>query len=104
TRRLRYVNCGHLAPLLLRRDGAMERLDSTCTVLGLFKQWDCAIGERRLCPGDTLVLYTDGITESFNAAGEEFGEQHLIEALLRRRDLSAQGVIASIVDEVQQFS
>ena len=66
-RRLRYANCGHLAALLLRSDSTLERLDSTCTVLGLFKEWDCSIGERQLFPGDTLALYTDGITEAFNA-------------------------------------
>jgi len=103
-RRLRYANCGHLAALLLRHDSAIERLDSTGTVLGLFKEWDCSITERRLFAGDTLVLYTDGITESFNDAGEEFGEQRLIEALQRHRELPAKAVIASIVDEVQRFS
>src|SRR6266850_6358415 len=41
-RRLRYANCGHLAALLFRRDGTIEKLDSTCTVLGLFKEWDCS--------------------------------------------------------------
>jgi catechol 2,3-dioxygenase-like lactoylglutathione lyase family enzyme len=59
TQRLRYANCGHLAALLLRNDGTIERLDSTCTVIGLFKEWNCAISEGRLFPGDTLVLYTD---------------------------------------------
>src|SRR3989475_12877498 len=42
---LRYVNCGHLSALLLRRDGAVDRLASTSTVLGIFKQWDCSVGE-----------------------------------------------------------
>ena len=91
TRRLRYANCGHLPALLLRRDDTLERLDSTCTVLGIFKEWDCSIGECRLSRGDTLVLYTDGITESFNDAEEEFGEQRLIEALRRHRELSSTG-------------
>src|SRR5579872_6153745 len=75
--RLRYANCGHLCGLLLRRDGTLERLHSTATVLGLFKEWDCSIGERRLLSGDTLALYTDGVTEAFNDAGEEFGERRL---------------------------
>ena len=103
-RRLRYASCGHLSALLLRSDNTLERLDSTCTVLGLFKEWDCSIGERRLFPGDTLVLYTDGITESFNDASEEFGEQRLIEALRRHRELPSQALLASIVDEVRRFS
>ncbi|HEY6291217.1 MAG TPA: SpoIIE family protein phosphatase [Terriglobia bacterium] len=103
-RRLRYASCGHLSALLLRHDNALERLDSTGTVLGLFKDWDCSIEERRLCSGDTLVLYTDGITESFNGAGEEFGEQRLVEALWPHRESSPQTLLRAAVDEVRQFS
>jgi serine phosphatase RsbU (regulator of sigma subunit) len=102
--RLRYVNCGHLSALLLRNDDTLERLDSTCTVLGLFDEWDCSMGESRLFPGDTLALYTDGVTESFNDAGEEFGEERMVEALRRRRESSSQDSLAAIVDEVRQFS
>ncbi len=103
-RRLRYANCGHLSGLLLRDDGGLERLDTTAAVLGLFEDWDCSIGERRLGPGDRLVLYTDGVTESFNEDGEEFGEHRLIEALQRRRELPSQDMLASIVDDVRTFS
>jgi serine phosphatase RsbU (regulator of sigma subunit)/catechol 2,3-dioxygenase-like lactoylglutathione lyase family enzyme len=101
---LRYVNCGHLPALLFRRDNTLEHLDSTCTVLGIFKNWDCAIGERQVFPGDLLALYTDGITESFNDAREEFGEERLVKALRRHRDWSPREILASVVDEVQQFS
>lgn len=103
-RRLRYANCGHLSALLFRRDGSIERLDSTCTVLGIFKEWDCSIIERGLLSGDTLVLYTDGITESFNHMGEEFGEQRLIEAVLRHQELAPAALIESVVAEVLEFS
>ncbi len=102
--RLRYANCGHLCALLLRSDGEVERLDSTSTVLGLFEEWDCSIGERRLYSGDVLALYTDGVTEAFNDAEEEFGEQRLIETLRRHRELSSQHLVEAIVDDVQQFS
>jgi serine phosphatase RsbU (regulator of sigma subunit)/predicted enzyme related to lactoylglutathione lyase len=102
--RLRYANCGHLSPLLLRTDNTVERLDSTGTVLGLFKEWNCSIGEARLCFGDTLALYTDGITEAFNNAAEEFGEQRLIEVMRRHREASSEALISLIVDEVQRFS
>ncbi|HXB21114.1 MAG TPA: SpoIIE family protein phosphatase [Candidatus Solibacter sp.] len=102
--RLRYANCGHLSAFVLRGDNTLERLNSTCTVVGLFKEWDCSIRECRLLPGDTLALYTDGITESFNPEGEEFGEQRLIEALWRHRELSPRELLTAIVDEVQQFS
>src|SRR6266852_6380496 len=103
-RRLRYVNCGHLSGLLLRGDNTLDRLDSTCTVLGLFKEWDCSIAECHILCGDLIALYTDGITESFNAAGEEFGEQRLTEALRRHRALCSQELLAAIVSEVRQFS
>ncbi|MGI8961410.1 MAG: PP2C family protein-serine/threonine phosphatase [Bryobacteraceae bacterium] len=104
TRRLRYANCGHPSPILLRRNNELERLDSTSTVLGLFKEWDCGVGECELFPGDTLALYTDGLTESFNAEGEEFGEQRLAEALRRCRNLPSKALLASLVDDVRQFS
>jgi len=64
----------------------------------------CYMGERRLYSGDTLVLYTDGVTESFNDAGEEFGEDRLIEAVERGKDLSSQELAASLIEEVQQHS
>jgi serine phosphatase RsbU (regulator of sigma subunit)/catechol 2,3-dioxygenase-like lactoylglutathione lyase family enzyme len=104
TGRLRYANCGHLCGLLLRGDNTVERLDSTATVLGIFKNWDCSIEERHLHPGDSLALYTDGITESCNSADEEFGEQRLIEALQRHHGSCSQAALAYIVDEVQRFS
>jgi serine phosphatase RsbU (regulator of sigma subunit) len=104
TQCLRYANCGHLPALLLRHGGAVERLHSTGTVLGLFKEWDCPAAECPLYPGDTLVLYTDGVTESFNAAEEEFGEQRLLEALQRHRELPAAGLLAFVVEEIQKFS
>jgi serine phosphatase RsbU (regulator of sigma subunit)/predicted enzyme related to lactoylglutathione lyase len=103
-RRLRYVNCGHYPALLLRSDTTLERLDSTSTVLGLFPQWDCLIAEVQLYPGDTLALYTDGITDSFNQGGEDFGEQRLIEALRRHGELPSRSMLAAVVDEVRQFS
>ena len=102
--RLRYANCGHLPALLLHSDDTVERLEATATVLGIFKDWDCEIGECQLRLGDTLALYTDGITESYNSADEQFGEQRLIEALLRHREASSQAALASIVDEVQRFN
>jgi serine phosphatase RsbU (regulator of sigma subunit) len=103
-RHLRYVNCGHLCALLLRQDGTLERLSSTCTVLGLFKEWDCSTDERPLSCGDTFALYTDGITESFNSAGEEFGEKRLVESLRRHREQSSPDMVASIVADVKEFS
>ena len=110
TRRLRYVNCGHLAPLLLRADAGnalprqVERLASTCTVLGLFSNWDCVLSEVQLIPGDTLLLYTDGITEATNDAGEEFGESRLIDILSAQVHLPVSSLLDALVTAVQNFS
>jgi serine phosphatase RsbU (regulator of sigma subunit) len=101
---MRYANCGHLPALVLRENSSLERLASTCTVVGLFKDWDCSIGECDLLAGDIIAFYTDGITEAFNAAGDEFGEQRLTEALMRYRKLSSSDLLSAIVDEVRQFN
>jgi serine phosphatase RsbU (regulator of sigma subunit) len=103
-RHLRYANCGHLCALLLRSDGSLERLDSTCTVMGLFKDWECSMAECSLFAGDTFALYTDGVTEAFNDAGEEFGEDRLIDALRQNRSSSPQALLDSLVEEVRRFS
>jgi serine phosphatase RsbU (regulator of sigma subunit)/predicted enzyme related to lactoylglutathione lyase len=104
TRRLRYANCGHLSGLLVRRDGNLEELESTSTLLGLFEEWHCSMREIELFPGDVLVLYTDGLTEARNEGGEEFGEQSLIQSLLQHRELSCQVLLTTIMDEVRRFS
>jgi len=102
--RLRYTNCGHLSGLLLRHDNTLERLSSTATVLGLFQDWHSPTQECQLLPGDSLALYTDGVTESFNANQEEFGEERLADALMQHREQPAQAIVSSIVDDVQHFS
>lgn len=103
TQRLQYMNCGHLSGLLLRQDDTVEWLHSTGTVLGLFKDWDSPTGESHLFPGDTLALYTDGATESFNSEGEEFGEQRLVESLKQHREQTAHSIVALMVADLQRF-
>jgi serine phosphatase RsbU (regulator of sigma subunit)/uncharacterized glyoxalase superfamily protein PhnB len=102
--RVCYANCGHLAALVLRADGRTERLCPTCTVVGMFEDWKCVMAEARIDAGDVLALYTDGVTESFNAEEEEFGEERLIDALRRNRERSARDVAGAIVSAVEQFS
>lgn len=104
TRRLRYANCGHLSGLLLRSDGKVELLHSTSTLLGMFSDWDCAMREHELSPGDVLALYTDGLTEACNECGEEFGEQGLMKLLGQHRELPCQALLTAIVDGVRRFS
>jgi serine phosphatase RsbU (regulator of sigma subunit) len=104
TRRLRYVNCGHLPPLLLRKEGALERLDAGSTILGMFKDWECVSAGTELAPGDTLLLYTDGITEAMNQDSREFGEEGLIEVVRAEYHLSVEQLLRRILEEVRAFS
>jgi serine phosphatase RsbU (regulator of sigma subunit)/catechol 2,3-dioxygenase-like lactoylglutathione lyase family enzyme len=101
---LRYVNCGHLCALLLRRDGSCDRLESTSTVLGIFKTWECAVGESSLRRGDLLALYTDGVTESMDHDFEEFGEDRLVDSLRRHRNHPPQSLLTSVVADVRAFT
>jgi serine phosphatase RsbU (regulator of sigma subunit)/predicted enzyme related to lactoylglutathione lyase len=104
TGRLRYANCGHLPPLIVRAGGELERLEPTATVLGRFPCWECSIGETSLFAGDTLALYTDGVTEPGNADGEEFGEQRLLNCLELHRDLSSSDMVSAVIDEVRRYT
>jgi serine phosphatase RsbU (regulator of sigma subunit) len=98
------VNCVHVCGLVLRRDGSLVRLEATSSVLGLFREWECAVGECRLEAEDLLALYTDGVTEAFDDAGEEFGEERLVHALRRHRHRPPESLLACLVDEVRAFS
>ncbi len=102
TRRLCYVNCGHNPPVLLRGE-TIERLTANATVLGLFEEWDCAVAEVILAPGDILALYTDGVIEATNARQEEFGEAGVVQTLRENRHLNAPFLVETVIDNVQQF-
>jgi serine phosphatase RsbU (regulator of sigma subunit) len=101
---LRYANCGHIAPLLLRADGSIQRLTSSTTVLGLFLKWESSIEEVKLCPGDLLVIWTDGVTEAPNRQGEEYGEARLADLVRKNRHLPVNELMAAIQSSVQEFS
>ena len=104
TRELEYANCGHNAPLLFRANGDLERLASTATVIGLFPSWKCETRFVTLQPGDLLVIFTDGVTEANDAAGNEFGETRLIETVGAHRDLAPAELIQAIQVAVKGFS
>ena len=102
-RTLSYVNCGHSAPFLLRNRGAVERLAATATVLGLFGKWECSVAATRMEPGDVLTIFTDGITETTGADGEEFGEDRLLGVLQKTKDLEAVGILSHVEQAVEKF-
>ena len=64
TRELRYVNCGHPAPMMVRQDGAVEMLEATSTVLGMFPGLACEERMVRLASGDRVVIFSDGFSEA----------------------------------------
>jgi sigma-B regulation protein RsbU (phosphoserine phosphatase) len=99
-RRLSYANCGHPPPLLVRADGSIQRLAPTATVIGVFKEWrgeQCSVD---LNVGDTVLLFTDGVTEAGIESGSEFGEDGLLSLMAGSRGLSAQVMVDLIVNAV----
>ncbi|HVO63657.1 MAG TPA: SpoIIE family protein phosphatase, partial [Terriglobales bacterium] len=103
TRKLRYVNCGHNPPVIVRRD-EVERLCATATVLGLFESWQCGVAETRLLPQDILAICTDGVFEAANSEGVEFGEEGLVASLRAGCDLPASQLLASVVETLERFA
>ena len=101
---LEYTNAGHLPPLLVRQ-GTREPawLEAGGTVTGLFPEaaYDC--GQVRLEPGDTLILYTDGVTEATNAAGEQFTVERLVALVRENPTSSAQDLVETILKAVGEF-
>ena len=103
-RRLAYVNAGHNAPFVVRSDGSHERLREGGAVLGVFATRNYEMGSAQLSPGDRVILFTDGVTEACNLAGEEFGEARLLRLLEDQRTLSADELQAKILAVVAEFS
>jgi sigma-B regulation protein RsbU (phosphoserine phosphatase) len=103
TGHLRYSNAGHLPPLLLRRDGRVERLNAGGTVIGVGNLVDFEEGETRLNPGDRLFMYTDGITEHFDETGEAYGEERFLEQLLSQRDKLLDDVTQNALIAMREF-
>jgi sigma-B regulation protein RsbU (phosphoserine phosphatase) len=103
-RALRYTNAGHNAPLLVRAEGPVERLWEGGTVLGAFDFAPFGEGGAELSEGDVLVVYSDGITEAQNAAGEEYGEQRLAALVTERRHETAENIRRDIFDDIDRWS
>lgn len=74
TCKLAYVNAGHNSPIIRRTDGSTERLESGGLPLGITAEAAFVTSQVELHSGDILVLFTDGVVEAFNSAGEEFSD------------------------------
>jgi sigma-B regulation protein RsbU (phosphoserine phosphatase) len=105
TGELRYVNAGHVPPIVYRRASEeIERLEMGGTVVGLFETAAYEEGETRLEPGDVLIVFTDGISESWDENEEEFGEDRLGELIAENRDQTASKLMETIESEINQFT
>ena len=96
--RLGYVNAAHCPPLVVRPGGKMDALDATAMPVGLMEGAEFPIAEARLAPGDKLVVYTDGVTEAQNLAGEFFGKRRLKDIVAEHAAHSC----AALHDAIQQ--
>jgi sigma-B regulation protein RsbU (phosphoserine phosphatase) len=102
--RLVYANAGHNAPILMRRNGVVAQLTKGGPVLGISPVFQYKMGAVDLLPGDRLVLFTDGIPEARNDAGEEFGDDRLLDVTQTSRGLSALGLQEKIMNAVTEFA
>jgi sigma-B regulation protein RsbU (phosphoserine phosphatase) len=96
TGELVYSNAGHNPPLLVRSNGNVERLETGGMLLGIFNNATYNEGRCRLDPSDILLIFSDGVTEATNPAGDEFDEPRLIEVLRANREAPAAGVLQAV--------
>ncbi|HZS53077.1 MAG TPA: PP2C family protein-serine/threonine phosphatase [Bryobacteraceae bacterium] len=105
TRTLRYVNAGHAAPMLIRRDdNRVERLDEGGPVLGLLSDAQYIAGTVKIDDADTLLLYSDGISEAANQNEHEFGDARIEEILSDSSDENVELICHRIMNQVTAFS
>jgi phosphoserine phosphatase RsbU/P len=103
-RRLTYANAGHNRAILLRsRDGRPTMLDAEGLVLGALRNVDFEERTFELTSGDLLLLYTDGVTEAQNAAGEFFGVERLVASLRQHKGLELEGIVKALLEDTRRF-
>lgn len=100
-----YVNAGHNPPLLLHRDGGLERLETTGTILGILPKAEYEEKTCRLDEGDVVVLFSDGVTEASRPdIDEEFGEERLAGILSELSDQPAKTIVEAIQQRLVTFT
>lgn len=102
---LRYINAGHIPPLLFRNgeNRVVERLEGGGPVLGMMPVARYSSGEIALARGDLLVVFSDGVLEATNRQGEEFGEERLAQTVQRHQDLSPRQICDAILADISKF-
>jgi len=103
TRKLRYVNAGHNAPVIRRADGSTERMESGGLPLGIMPDAAFPDAAVELQTGDTLVLFTDGVVEAFNSSGEEFSDERWLKVVRGLPNLPAKDSLQFLMKSVEDF-
>ncbi len=102
---LTYANGGHCNPLLVHADGTSEELPLTGGIaLGVMPKLEYSESSTTLEPGDTLVLYTDGVSEAMNSDGEEFGVDRLRKIFVDHSSSSAREANEAVLQAVNDFA
>ncbi|HKV26842.1 MAG TPA: SpoIIE family protein phosphatase [Candidatus Acidoferrales bacterium] len=103
-RRLLYTNAGHNAPIVLGRNGGVNRLNCGGQALSISSGQHYEQEEIFLTEGDRLILFTDGITETTDRRGDEFGEDRLLAILRENRALGASKIQKNVLGRISEFN
>jgi len=104
SRTITFSNAGHNPPVLVRANGAVERLSTGGIALGMFEHATYEQHEIAVRPGDRLVLFTDGLTEAENGDGVDFGDERLVETVVTHRDRPASELLNAVFERVREFT
>jgi serine phosphatase RsbU (regulator of sigma subunit) len=100
---LTYANAGHYPPFLRRASGRLERLAQGGLIMGLFEQFTLSDETLKLESGDTLVAYTDGLTDTLNNQDEDYGHNRLVDAI-NSAPTAARDILAHILKDLESFA
>ncbi len=100
---LLYINCGHEAPAIFNKSGIGQRLEPTGPVVGMFPDATYGIETAKLRPADSLIVFTDGVTEAANSDSEQFSERRLL-TLLTQVDEPAGGLVSEVMVRLTDFT
>jgi sigma-B regulation protein RsbU (phosphoserine phosphatase) len=103
SRHVEYVNAGHNAPVLRHTNGGIDRLESSSLPFGITPEASFSTASVVLQPGDTLVLFTDGVVEAFNSASEEFSDLRWLNIIRSLPKQSAQDTLRQLMKSVEDF-
>jgi len=98
-----FVNAGHNPPFWAKKNGGIEKLTRTAIALGVVEQPNMQERTVSFAKGDTLLLYTDGLTEAFSPADELFGETRLMDALSSIQEHTADEVLVLVEHRLNEF-